>query len=200
VAKKGRERPILTGFGKRSRRPTHQENTQRAFRVYLELIETADWLRREMRAPLEAFDLTMLEFRVLEMLYREGALTAPQIGARIGRPRQSVDVLTARLQGRGWVGRMIMNLPPVPREDAHLRKADQDTERQGRRLSVVGLTASGKKFMGNVLPRHAKVVKALMRAIDAREKDSIVRACRKLRRGDAVKFLTEMSFGDVEED
>jgi len=41
---------------------------------------------------------------------------------------------------------------------------------------------------------------ALMCVLDAREQDSISRVCRKLRRGDAVKFLTEMSFEDVEED
>jgi len=32
----------------------------------------------------------------------------------------------------------------------------------------------------------------LMRVLDAREQDSISRACRKLREGDAVKFLQEI--------
>ena len=199
MAKKARKRRVLAESATIPRRPTHAENTQRAFRVYLELIETADWLKREMRAPLDAFDLTMQEFRVLEMLNREGALTAAQIGARMGRERQNVDVITARLQDRGWVRRVIETLPPVQLEDAHVAKAEQDAKRYGRRVSVVGLTAWGKRFIGTVVPRHAKVVKALMRAIDAREKDSIVRACQKLRKGDSLRFLREIRMEEPEE-
>ncbi len=51
-------------------RPTQKEKTQRAFRAYLDLMDTADWLKSELRAPLEAFDLTMPGFRLLEMLYK----------------------------------------------------------------------------------------------------------------------------------
>jgi hypothetical protein len=53
--------------------PRHREKTQRAMQAYLDLIDTADWLRGELRVPLESFDLTMGEFRLLEMLNREGA-------------------------------------------------------------------------------------------------------------------------------
>lgn len=200
MAKKARKRPVLAGFATQSRNPTRQEKTQRALRVYFELIETADWLRREMRAPLDAFDLTVQEFRVLEMLNREGALTGPQIGARMGRPRQSVDVIVQRLHNRGWVRRVIETLPPIPIEEAHVANAERDAKRYGRRVTVVGLTSWGKRFIGSVVPRHAKVVKALMCAIDAREKESIVRACQKLRRGDAWKFLREIRMEEPEED
>jgi DNA-binding MarR family transcriptional regulator len=187
------------GFCHVMRRPTHKQQTERAFRAYLDLIDTADWLKREMRAPLEAFDMTMIEFRLMEMLYREGALTAPDVARRIGRPRQDVQVIIGRLQERGWLGCTTVSLPPVEFERAHVPKAEQDG-REGRKVGVVGLTASGKKLMGTVLPRHAKLVRAMMCVLDAREKDSISKVCRKLRRGDAVKFLTEMRFEEVEED
>jgi|ERR1039458_4538835 hypothetical protein len=55
-----------------SHRPTQKEKTQRAFRGYLDLIDTAEWMLGRMRGQLESFDLTM-GFRLLEMLYREGA-------------------------------------------------------------------------------------------------------------------------------
>ncbi|MGO9591858.1 MAG: hypothetical protein ACLP3K_17655 [Candidatus Acidiferrales bacterium] len=84
-------------------------------------------------------------------------------------------------------------------EWSHLPKAKRE-DREGRMVHVVGLTARGKKFIGNVLPRHAKVVKALMRALDAREQDSISRVCRKLREGDALKFLNEMRFEDADDE
>jgi len=92
-------------------RVTQKERTQRAFRAYLDLIDTADWLKREMRVPLESFDMTMQDFRLLEMLYREGALTMPDVARKLGRVRQDVHVIVARLQERGWVGRMMVALP-----------------------------------------------------------------------------------------
>jgi len=181
------------------RRPTQKQRTELAFRAYLDLIDTADWLKREMRAPLDAFDMTMMDFRLMEMLYREGALTAPDIARRIGRPRQDVQVITARLEERGWVGRRMVSLPPVEFERAHVAKAEQEG-REGRRVGVVGLTASGKRLMGNALPRHARMVRALMRVLDAREKESISKICRKLRsREAAFKFLQEIRMIDEDE-
>ncbi len=70
-----------------SNQRTQKEKTLLAFRAYLDLLDTAEWLRGYMRAPLESFDLTMGGFRLLELLYREGALTIPiwpQRGADAG--------------------------------------------------------------------------------------------------------------------
>ena len=71
--------------------------------------------------------------------------------------------------------------------------------RRGRRIRAIGLTKSGKKFIGNVLPRHSKVVKAMMRALDGREQETMSRLCRKLRAGDVMKFVSEITHEDVED-
>jgi hypothetical protein len=39
----------------------------------------------------------MQDFRLLEMLYREGALTMPDVARKLGRVRQDVHVIAARL-------------------------------------------------------------------------------------------------------
>jgi hypothetical protein len=65
-------------------------------------------------------------------------------------------------------------------------------------VSVVGLTKSGKKFMGNVLPSHSKLVRALLRVLNVTEQDSLSRLCRKLREGDVLKFVVELRYEDVE--
>ena len=39
-----------------------------------------------------------------------------------------------------------------------------------------------------------------MRAINAREQESLSRICRKLREGDVVRFISEMTHWDVEDD
>ncbi len=181
-------------------RPTQKEKTQRAFRAYLDLMDTADWLKSELRAPLEAFDLTMPGFRLLEMLYSEGAVTVPDAARRRWCSRQNLDFIIARLEERGLVRQMVVRIPPAAIKESRLPKARRAVDREGPKVSVVGLTKAGKKFIGRVLPRHAKMVKALMRALDGREQESISRVCRKLREGDPVKFFGEIMMMDEEEE
>lgn len=52
--------------------------------------------------------------------------------------------------------------PPALRNNANSKW------RQGRRASVVGLTKSGKRFMGNVLPSHSKVATSLRKTVPRR--------------------------------
>jgi DNA-binding MarR family transcriptional regulator len=175
---------------------SHKEKTRRAFRAYMDLLDTAEWLKGELRGPLMSFDLAMGEFRVLELLYREGALFVQDIARRRRLRRQSMDAVVAHLAERGWVARRIVTLPPVEFERAHLAKSMRDERREGRRVSVVGLTKSGNKFMGNVLPSHSKLIKALLRVLNATEQDSLSRLCRKLRAGDVLKFVAEITHED----
>ncbi|HUA01893.1 MAG TPA: MarR family transcriptional regulator [Candidatus Aquilonibacter sp.] len=177
--------------------PSQREKTLRAFRAYLDLIDTADWLKNELRGQLESFDLTMPGFRLLEMLYREGALPVPNIARRRLCTRQNVGFILDSLEARGWVGHRVVNLPAVEVNESRIAKARRGA-RQGPRVRVVALTKSGKEFIGTVLPRHVKRVKALMRALDGREQESISAVCRKLREGDIFKFLREMQMMDEE--
>ena len=178
---------------------TQKEKTQRAMQAYMDLIDAADWLRGALRTPLESFDLTMGEFRLLELLDREGALTLPDAANRRKARKQNVRGMVRRLEGRGWVGRRIVMLPPVPFEQTHWAKSRRREKREGRKVSVVGLTAAGKKFIRDVLPRHSKLVKSLFRVLDSREQMSLSRLCRKLREGDPVKFIREITMQEVEE-
>jgi DNA-binding MarR family transcriptional regulator len=58
------------------------------------------------------------------------------------------------------------------------------------------LTAEGKKFVGTVFPKHAKVVKSLMRVLDGREQQTLSRLLQKLREGDIVKYVQEIRMKD----
>jgi DNA-binding MarR family transcriptional regulator len=176
--------------------PTHREKTRRAMQAYMDLIDTADWLRGELRVPLESFDLTMGEFRLLEMLNREGELFVPDAAKRRKAKRQNMKAMIKHLEGRGWVRRTIVAFPPVAFEESHWPKSRRGEKREGKRTSVVGLTASGKKFFREVLPRHSKLVKSLFHALDSREQMSLSRMCRKLREGDIVKFYREIRMQD----
>ncbi len=88
-----------------AKRPlTHRQKTQRAMQAYMEMIDTAEWLKGELRVPLESFDLTMGELRLLELLDRRGALTTRDVIRARKAKRQNVWRLVDRLERRGWVG------------------------------------------------------------------------------------------------
>lgn len=172
--------------------------TARALRGYTELLDAADWLKREVRAPLESFEITLTEFRLLDALYREGALPVVELARRRGSQLHHVCDMIQQLEGRGWLRRGTTSLPPVEFERAHLAKSRSEEKRQGRRLIVVGMTAEGKRFLRYVLSIHGKLVTAMMRALDAREMDSLFRICRKLREGNPARSFRELRNEDAE--
>ena len=179
--------------------PTHREKTRRAIQAYLDVIDTAEWLKSELRAPLDSFDLTFGEFRVLELLSRKGPLTVRDAALERKSSRQNVKKASKRLERRGWVRRVVVTLPPAPFEESHKAKSKKDEKRKGRRVGVITLTPSGKRFVRDVMPNNSKMMKALMRALDSREQLSLSRLCRKVRSGEALlKFLQEIRM--VEED
>jgi len=168
--------------------------------AYMEMIDTADWLKSELRVPLESFDLTMGELRLLELLDRRGALTTRDVMRVRKAKKQNVRRMVNHLERRGWVGQRIVTLPPVEFADSHKAKSGRWERRRGKLIGVAGLTAAGKNFIRDVLPRHTKLVKSLFRVLDSREQMSMIRMCRKLREGDPVKFFREIRLVDEEDE
>ena len=179
--------------------PTHREKTRRAMEAFLDLVDTAEWLKSELRPPLDSFDLTFGEFRVLELLDRKGPLTVRDAARERKSSRQNLKEVSRRLERRGWVRRVVVALPPVPFDENHKANSKRDEKRKGRRVGVMTLTPSGKRFIRDVIPNEFKMMKALLRVLDGREQLSLSRMCRKLASREAVlKFLGEIRM--IEED
>ena len=176
--------------------PSVEERKLRSFRAYLDLLDTAEWLRRQFAEQFEAFDLTIDGFRLLDILYREGPVTTEEFCKRRRCRRQSFDKLTEPLRARGWVQYEVIELEPTEVELTRLAKRARERPRRGRKTGRVSLTESGEKFMHIVFPRHVKLVFAFMRALEMREQESLSQNCRKLREGDVVKMLDEITLED----
>lgn len=174
-------------------RPTQKQKRQRAIQAYLDLVDTAEWLQARMRGQLEMFDITMAGFRLLELLYRQGPLTLPEAAKLRGCRRQNLDVIIARLEERGWVGREVVTYAPAKIRKSRLPRALRGKRRVGRRVAMVSLTKRGKKFIGTVFPRHARVARAFIRALHSREVESLSRICEKLREGHVMRFVNEIT-------
>ena len=64
--------------------------TNRAFRAYIDLMDAADWLRGEMSDQLATFDVTMMQFRVMEALFRGGPQYQQLLSRRFDCSKQNI--------------------------------------------------------------------------------------------------------------
>jgi DNA-binding MarR family transcriptional regulator len=162
------------------RRPDQNEKTDRAFHTYIDLLDAAEYMRARLYDQLTFYDLTMNTFRVMQLLEHEGSCRATAMAERCHWSRQNLGMVVRQLTAKGWV-RM------------ELVKANPNGAKQ---VAVLHLTRQGHEFIQLFLPRHGKVIKALMRALDGREQMTLARLCRKLKEGDIFKFISEMEHRD----
>ncbi|HXX18934.1 MAG TPA: hypothetical protein VEJ46_05995 [Candidatus Acidoferrum sp.] len=183
-----------------AQRPRQREKSLRAFAAYLELVDTADWIRRKLRRPLESFGLTLEEVRLLFMLFPHQQLSTSEFARQRVRDRANLRVTFLSLERRGLVHRKVVTLPPAETRPSRLPKHKRDQPRIGRRVCTVSLTRNGAAFMRRVLPRHVKLVKALMRVLSYREQWTLMRLCCTLREGYIVRFMREIRMEDDDQD
>jgi len=158
-----------------------------AYSAYKDLMDTADWLREQITRQLANLDLGMSEFNVLELVYHEGPKHKRAIAERLGFSDQACGWVIARLEAEGWVTRSEGSLPP---EGPRAKKV-------GRRIVLVHLTEEGERLIARVFPKHVKLIRSELRVLEGREQRTLGRICQKLRRGDALKFMREITKRDV---
>jgi MarR family 2-MHQ and catechol resistance regulon transcriptional repressor len=170
--------------------------TSRAFRAYIDLMDTADSLRDRMSRHLEVFDLTMLQFRVFQTVFQDGLMYQQAISRKFRCSKQNVSSVIDRMEQSGWISRVSATLP---RRDSAITKAPTGAT-TGRRIVLVRLTPQGKQLIARVFPKHAKVVKAEMKMLEGREQQTLSRLCQKLRKRDVMKWFKEITMEEVDEE
>jgi len=180
-----------------------REKKRRALEAYEALLETAEWMHFDMAERMTAFDLTPMQFRVMEFLLREGPAHQSEIGRRFYSSVQGIAYIVRQLESKGWVRRVPAMLP-VSRtkesENIARRARSRGIRIEGRRVILVKPTRAGREWIGEVFIRHAKVVRSYMRALEGRELLSLKRLCEKLRRGDLLRFYKEITRVDFEDE
>ncbi len=164
----------------------------RAWAAYLELAETAEWMERQLRGPLQVFGLTREEFRLMLMLYRGGPLSVWEGAEKLGRFRQNVEETIRRAEEFGWVRRETSMLPPAEMKETRLPRKQRGRPRRGVRAVRVSLTPQGETLIGNVLPKQAQIVKSLLWEMNSRDMDTLVRICRNMRGSEMLPFWGEV--------
>lgn len=174
-------------------RPNQREKTERALRAYLDLLDAADYMKARVYDQLAFYNLTMRGFRVLELLLRQGPTRATEAARACQWNRQNLDVIVKRLVENEWV------VSELVRPEKTASDSQDDDATATRPVAVLRLTEAGLDFFARFLPRHGKVVKAYMRALDGRQQETLGELCRKLREGHVVRFISEMEHEDEEE-
>jgi MarR family transcriptional regulator, 2-MHQ and catechol-resistance regulon repressor len=177
------------------------EKSSRAFAAYIDLMDTADLLRDKMSRQLTTWNLTMMQFRVMETIYRNGPQYQQELSRKFACSKQNVGHVIKSLVGCGCLRLEVSHLERTsaerwvnPRDGAKMKRPAH-----GRRVVLVRLTEEGERLIAYVFPRHRKVVKAEMRALEGREQETLSRLCRKLKEGDIVKFFKEIRMRDADE-
>ena len=152
----------------------------RAFSTYRELALALAKLESLMAQQLAHFGMTAAQFRILEELLRSGTVEQIRLAPdREGGPSGTSKILT-RMEKHGLVVR-------------------SDHGADGRKL-MVQLTPRGRSLIETVLPRQAKLIRAQMAALAAREQDTLRRLCRKLSIGNPIRFIAQLTRVDEGEE
>jgi len=176
--------------------------TVRAYSAYLELRDTAAWFHEELAAQLRNLELTVQEFRVLDAL-RRGPQYLEEMSKRLHCQKANVGKVLNRLHAWGWVRRRRCRLASSRESgnagiESGVRRSG--AKPRGRRITMIALTEEGRASFKRIHPKHVKLVKAYMRALDGREQLTLTRLCMKLRRGNILKFALEARWWERDED
>lgn len=125
-------------------------DTAAALKLWVVLNRALRVIGEHARRNVERHGLGPTEFAVLEVLYRRGALTLGEVGARVLLTSGSVTYVADKLQRRGLLER---------------RTCAED-----RRVCYADLTSSGRDLVAEIYPRHAAALCEAMTGLTTEEK------------------------------
>jgi MarR family 2-MHQ and catechol resistance regulon transcriptional repressor len=155
------------------RQPT---GSRTALKLWVVLARAFDAVDRHSRASIARFGLGTTEFGALEVLLHKGELPVCEVQRRILVQSSSTTYVVDKLVKRGLVRR---------------RPSQRD-----RRVSLLALTAAGRRLIKRIFPPHANAMRHAVRALAARDQAQAVRLLRALGRGAAARLADKEATDD----
>lgn len=134
----------------------------RALNTYIKLVRATDSVSSRIHRHLDASNLTITQFGVLEALLHLG-------------PLYQRDLAFKLLKSGGNITLVIDNL-----EKRELVKRDRET--QDRRCIKVSLTEKGQQLISQIFPYHVAAVMDELSILTPSEQEELARLCRRLGR------------------
>ncbi|MGE0480386.1 MAG: MarR family winged helix-turn-helix transcriptional regulator [Phycisphaerae bacterium] len=135
---------------------------QRALSAYVALMRAAQLVTLRVHRHLDAIDLTLGQFAVLEALVHGGPLRHNVLAERILTSAGNLSIVLSNLQRRALIRR-----EPDPAD---------------RRGTIVRATAKAERLIGDVFPAHAARIADAFAVLTAAEQDQLRRLCRRVKR------------------
>lgn len=136
--------------------------TRAALHLWIAMNRATGSISEHLHRQVEAHELTLREFGVLEVLLHKGALPIGEIGELVLLARSSMTYVIDKLEERGLLQR---------------RRSEED-----RRALLVELTPKGRAKIEAVFPEHAALIRDLMDDLALEEKRNAASVLRHLAR------------------
>lgn len=135
---------------------------ERALKLLVVLSRASAAVQAHLQASVAEFDLTLMEFGILEALYHRGDMLLGELQRKILVSSGGVTYLVDRLEKRGLVER---------------RDCPED-----RRARFAVLTPEGEALISRVFPEHARCIERALAGLDREEQETAIGLLRTLGR------------------
>jgi MarR family transcriptional regulator, 2-MHQ and catechol-resistance regulon repressor len=137
-----------------------RKNDQPGIHTWLVLMKAHRTLQRHARRSIEALEMCLSDFAILEALLHKGPQSVRELGRRIELTSGSMTTAIDRLEARGLVTR-----------------ADHATD---RRAWVIHLTSEGKALISRVFAGHEEAMERAMRGLSKAERATLTDLLKRL--------------------
>lgn len=138
------------------------DEEERALDAYIKLVRASETFTAWTGAVMEASELSVSQFGVLEALLHRGPMHQHEIAKRLLKSGGNVTMVIDNLEKRDMVRR--------------------ERDPNDRRCVTVQLTDAGRDAIGRVFPRVEETIVEGMAALTPEEQETLAKLCRKLGR------------------
>jgi MarR family transcriptional regulator, 2-MHQ and catechol-resistance regulon repressor len=136
------------------------DSVSQSLKLFIVLSRAYKAINEHVNKMIQANGLNPTEFAVLELLYHKGDVPLQQIGGKILIASGSITYVVDKLEQKGLLKRVA-----CPND---------------RRVTYAQISDTGKKFIEEIFPDHAKRINELMSSLDENEKEEAIRLLKKL--------------------
>ncbi|WP_456271739.1 MarR family winged helix-turn-helix transcriptional regulator [Bacillus sp. AK031] len=145
-----------------------RKDIEQSLKLFIVLSRAYKALNEDVQVSIQNNGLNMTEFAVLELLYHKGDQPLQQIGGKILLASGSITYVVDKLEKKGLIRRVA-----CPND---------------RRVTYAQITEEGKKFIGELFPKHEMQIHKLMSVLSNEEKENAIELLKKV--GLSIKDLS----------
>ncbi len=137
---------------------SYSDTEKRALSAYTKLMRAAESVTGRTSRILGAYNLTVSQFGVLEVLFHKGSLCQSELAAKILKSTGNITMVIDNLEKRNLVRR--------------------ERDQNDRRFIAIHLTESGHVLIEEVFPSIMAAIVKEMSILPEREQGELARLCR----------------------